>query len=266
MGRVINSVMKIANRIIILTVLLTASGLITPLYAKAHQKDVVFDEGHGQRFLIDKNDPLDLSKLSGLFKSERFIVRSSKSEITSGGLAEVDVLVISGAFKPFTKKEISTISLFVKQGGKLCIMLHIGLPVADLLRKFNVVVSNGVVREQENLIQNGDLDYYITKLDSHELFEGIEQFKVFGGWAVFNTKNNADIIAQTSPSAWIDLNGNNKRDNNEGQQRLGLVIAGTFGKGHFVVFGDDAIFQNRFLSGGNVTLAKNLARWLGRKK
>jgi hypothetical protein len=29
-----------------------------------------------------------------------------------------------------------------------------------------------------------------------------------------------------------------------------------------VLFGDDAIFQNQFLTGGNAVLGKNLARWL----
>jgi hypothetical protein len=29
-----------------------------------------------------------------------------------------------------------------------------------------------------------------------------------------------------------------------------------------VVFGDDALFQNRFLDGNNRVLAGNLARWL----
>jgi hypothetical protein len=29
-----------------------------------------------------------------------------------------------------------------------------------------------------------------------------------------------------------------------------------------VVFGDDALFQNRYLAGGNLPLADNLARWM----
>ena len=30
-----------------------------------------------------------------------------------------------------------------------------------------------------------------------------------------------------------------------------------------MVFGDDAMFQNQFLTGGNLTLARNLVAWLG---
>ncbi|MBW1897757.1 MAG: hypothetical protein JRI61_01710, partial [Deltaproteobacteria bacterium] len=42
---------------------------------------------------------------------------------------------------------------------------------------------------------------------------------------------------------------------------------GKWGAGHFVVFGDDAIFQNKFLIEENALIGKNLARWLkGEKK
>lgn len=41
-----------------------------------------------------------------------------------------------------------------------------------------------------------------------------------------------------------------------------MVVAGSYGKGRFAVFGDDAIFQNRFLDADNRKLAANLARWL----
>ena len=45
-------------------------------------------------------------------------------------------------------------------------------------------------------------------------------------------------------------------------QAFTVVAAGELGQGAFIVFADDAIFQNRFLTGDNVTLARNLAGWL----
>jgi len=41
-----------------------------------------------------------------------------------------------------------------------------------------------------------------------------------------------------------------------------VAVAGRSGKGRFVVFGDDAIFQNKFLTGDNLVLGRNLASWL----
>jgi len=255
--------MRIKNGITLLVLLWLA---VAPKIAEA-QGVILFDEGHGQRFLVEQEGSLNLSGLSGLFQAESLQVRIGKEIITDKILADVDGLVISGAFKPFTPPEISAITDFVARGGRLCIMLHIGSPVANLLGKINVLISNGVVREQVNLIEGNDLDFYIEKFTPHELFEGIDRFKVYGGWALLNAKENAEIIAATSPKAWIDLNRNNKRDNNsEMEKSLGLVVAGRVGHGNFVVFGDDAIFQNRFLTEENILLGKNLAKWLKNKR
>jgi hypothetical protein len=38
-------------------------------------------------------------------------------------------------------------------------------------------------------------------------------------------------------------------------------LKNTFCQGAFAIFGDDAIFQNKFLNGGNLFLGRNLARW-----
>ncbi len=236
---------------------------VNPLSAGT-QKTVLFDEGHGQKFLIDQNGTLDLSGLSALFKKEGLHVKASKGKITDEVLAGVDALVISGAFMPVTPPEIAAIIRFVEKGGRLCIMLHIGMPVANLLHKMNVSISNGVIHEQKNQIQDNELDYYVTELKPHELMGSVKRFSIFGGWALLNTKENAEIIAQTSEKAWVDLNGDNQLNKGDAVQSFGLVIAGKWGAGHFVVFGDDAIFQNKFLVEENALIGKNLARWLNK--
>ena len=233
-----------------------------PFNVEARSNIVLFDEGHGQRFLADRTGPLDLSGLAALFQSEGLLVKSSKGETTEKVLAEADVLVLSGAFVPFTLPEISAIVNFVQKGGRLCVMLHVGMPVAELLKELKVYVSKSVVHEQENLIQQTETNFYVNASSQHELMKGIERFKVFGGWALLTDNENAATIAQTSASAWIDTNMNGERDARELQRSLGLAIAGIAGDGRFVVFGDDAIFQNRYLSEENMHLGKNVAKWL----
>jgi len=44
--------------------------------------------------------------------------------------------------------------------------------------------------------------------------------------------------------------------------RFAVVVAGKLSSGRFVVFGDDAVFQNKFLTGDNLILGRNLAAWL----
>jgi len=73
---------------------------------------------------------------------------------------------------------------------------------------------------------------------------------------------NASTIAFTGRGAWVDANRNHRQDPDEPLHAYGVLVAGAIGRGRFAVFGDDAIFQNRFLDPDNRALAANLARWL----
>jgi hypothetical protein len=223
---------------------------------------VIFDQGHGQRFVIEEKGPLDLSKLSDLFKKQGFIVASNVKRISDKTLDGAAALIISGAFVPLTPAEVDAVTHFVEKGGKLCVMLHIGQPVAKLLWRFNVLISNAPINEQENIIGNNQQDFYITRLERHPLTKGLKRFAVYGGWALKSSDNKGKVIAQTSPKAWIDLNGDRRFDEGDARQSFGVIISGSYGKGGYVVFGDDAIFQNRFLQKENIELGENLVKWL----
>lgn len=240
--------------ILLMTLLLSVNSLIA-----SGKKTVLFDEHHGQLFKTEKTGELQLSGLAAIFKKEKWTVKTCNSEITDELLKEVDALVITGAFKPVTQTEIEAIVRFIKKGGSLSIMLHIGPPFANLLHALNVSISNSVIHEITNVIKNKDLDFNATNLIKHPLTNKLEHISVFGGWALMSTGVNAKVIALTSSHAWIDLNGNGKAD---AQQAFGVVVAGTMGSGQFVVFGDDAIFQNHFLQEYNYSLGENLAKWL----
>lgn len=232
---------------------------------QSQQPTVLFDQGHGQRFLIDKQGSLHLSMLADLFRDYRFTVKANGGEISHETLKGADVLIISGAFAPLTSAEIDSIVDFVEGGGTLCVMLHIGQPVAGLLWRFNVLISNGVIREQENMINGKQKDFFITRFASHPLMDGLEKFAVHGCWALNATAKHGRSIAQTSGTAWIDLNRDGQFNETYAMQSYGVVIAGTFGKGRYIVFGDDAIFQNTFLEKENMALGKNLVKWLHNK-
>ncbi len=223
---------------------------------------VMFDQGHGQKFLIEKEGDLQLSKLSGLFRDEGYIVKTGAGLITDEAVKGISVLVISGAFAPLNAAEIDAIIRFLDAGGKLCIMLHIPQPVAGLLNRLQVYASKGVILGKDNLIENEPKNFLITKMDQHAITKGIQKFAVHGGWALISDSKQGKIIARTGSHAWIDLNRDGKFNSTDAQQSFGVAIAGTYGKGKYVVFGDDAIFQNVFLKGENMALGKNLARWL----
>ena len=233
--------------------------LLVQSFIATGQKTVLFDEHHGQIFSTEKSGILQLSGLSEIFNEEGWMVKTCNSEITDEVLTGVDALIITGAFKPVTVQETEAINRFIENGGKLSVMLHIGSPFSNLLHTLNVAISNSVIHEVENIIEDNDLNFRVLDLKKHDLFNKLKLFNVYGGWALMPLKDNAQIIAQTSEKAWIDLNNDKEAD---AQQAFGTVVVGNVGKGHFVVFSDDALFQNHFLKDENYQLGKNLAKWL----
>ena len=141
-------------------------------------------------------------------------------------------------------------------------MLHIGPPFAELLPRLKISSSNFVLKEQENIIDGDPANFQVKALEPHPLFAGIDHFSTYGCWALMSTAPSARIIAATSPRGWVDRNRDKQLSTGDVVQSFGVVVAGELGAGRFVVFGDDAVFQNKFLDEQNRQLAKNLARWL----
>ncbi len=223
---------------------------------------VLFDEGHAQPFLARGERPLDLSGLAGVFASAGFEVRSSSEPLVAAQLAEVDVLISSGAFQPFTPEEVSTVQALLQRGGGVAIMLHVAPPFAGLLRILEVDFTNGTLREQSNLLGENRQNFRVRDLVTHPLTDGLQEFAVYGAWALRGTAPAVEIVARTGAHSWIDLNRDNLLSAGDAVQPFGVAVAGTSGPGRFAVFGDDALFQNRYLEGSNRALATNLARWL----
>ncbi len=223
---------------------------------------VLIDQTHDQRFVIEKDGPLQLSSFAKILTDEGFAVKSSSEPFTAEALKGVDAVIISGPFRTLEPGEVNLLLGFLERGGRLSCMLHIGSPFAELLHRLEVDFTNYVLYEQENIIDNDPRNFQVKALMSDALFGGLDHFSLYGGWALMNTAPSARIIASTSPKAWVDLNGDKKLSNGDVVQSFGVVVTGEFGAGRFVVFGDDAIFQNKFLDESNRKLAMNLAKWL----
>ena len=235
---------------------------LTVVQAEAKKLTVIFDQGHGQKFVIEKEGELQLSGLSGLLRGKGFDVKVNAGKLTDAALKTADVLIISGAFQPLLPEEINAVIRFVEKGGKLCVMLHIPQPITGLMSKLKIYASNGVIQEQENTINNAPKEFFMTHLEKHAITKGVKKIGVHGAWALMTESKTAQIIAQTGPKAWVDLNRDGKFNKPDARQSFGVVIAGTQGKGRYLIFGDDAIFQNKFLEQENMVLGKNLAEWM----
>ncbi|QSX29272.1 DUF4350 domain-containing protein [Shewanella cyperi] len=233
-------------------------GLLAPC---AHAAKVVFDEGHGQQFTLAQRLPLGLSGLGEQFGAQELV--SHKGVLDKAALADARVLVISGAFDPYSEAELAAIKTFVEQGGRLAVMLHVGPLNGELLNRFGVAVTNAAIREQQHLLGENSQDFAAARIDrDHPLFAGVNKVGFYGVWAIKAQAEGLMDLAFTSDSAWIDLNRNQLADADEPRDAWPLVVAGKVGAGKLAVFGDDAMFQNAFLKGDNLRLAQNLAAWL----
>jgi len=243
---------------------LLASGLAgTPLRAADPAPAVVlFDEAHGQRFHASGSGPLDLSALSAVFASRGGNVRSGAQPLTPETLGRARVVILSGPFQPLSAAEAEALAAWVGKGGALGVMIHVEPPLRDLLHRFGVSVSNGVIREKQGALGGEPLNFRVSRMKPHPLTAGLAGFAVYGACALLPTLSDISTVAETGPEAWVDLNANGKLDERDARQRFAVAVAGAHGKGRVAVFGDDAMFQNQFLKGDNRRLAENVASWL----
>lgn len=225
---------------------------------------VLFDEAHAQQFLTGKSGDLDLSELAALYQEHGAVVTSSAEALTEESLASADVLVVSGPFRPFNDAEISAVLGFVEAGGGLTILLHIAPPVRDLLHRLDVDYTNGTLRETRDVIGDSPLNFKVTALAEHPITAGLQSFSIYGAWALRGTAKHTAILAETGPKSWVDLDRDNTFSSSDAAQSFGVMVAGEIGKGRYVVVGDDALFQNRFLDDSNRRLALNIVDWLSR--
>ena len=168
--------------------------------AEAKKRTVIFDQGHGQKFVVENEGDLQLSGLSGLLRKEGYDVKVNTGQINDAALNTADVLLISGAFQPLSPEEINAIIRFLERGGKLCAMLHIPQPLTGLMNRLKVYASNGVIQEQENTINNAPKEFFVTNMEKHEITKGLKKIGVHGAWALMTDGTTARIIARTGPN------------------------------------------------------------------
>ena len=229
-------------------------------FAAEGETRILFDQGHNQRFLIEEPGELQLSKFAEILRGQGAHVSSTKKPLTDDMLNDATALIISGPFESLRPEEVEAVVRFVGKGGRLAAMLHIGQPLDGLLARLDLDHSNAVLHERSNII-DADTNFRISGLSGSPLFTGLKHFSVYGCWAL-DPGNTAVSIAKTSSGAWADLDGDNVLSKGDVTGVFTVVVSGTQGAGSFVVFGDDALFQNRYLDEQNSRLAANLAGWL----
>lgn len=239
--------------------------LLSAGQSDAQERQILFDQGHGQLFAVDQDGPLQLSELAATLRGSGLEVVASRQPLSAERLKGVAAVVISGPFIPLAQQEIEALLGYLDQGGRLALMLHIGQPLIPLLHRLGVDVGNGVIRETTQIIEGEPLNFTVSDLSPHPLTANLTGFALFGAWPLMNFGVQGQEIARSGGQAWVDLDASKNQSPDDAVQSFTVVVAGQYGAGYFAVFGDDAIFQNKFLREYNQLLAHNLGRWLADK-
>ena len=228
-------------------------------YAGENSPNILFDEGHGQLFAVDNSGDLQLSKFAETMRSSGAQVSKTREILSDDSLKGASALVISGLFKPLQADEVDAVLRFIQKGGRVAVMMHIAPPLGNLLFRLGLGYSKTVIHERQNVIDN-DINFRVTDLSPSPLLTGIDFFSAYVVWAI-DPREAASSIARTSPMAWMDLNHDSVLSEGDLVGSFSIVVTGSLGTGSYAIFGDDAIFQNRFLEGNNQKLAVNLTKW-----
>lgn len=232
--------------------------------AAAAPSTTLFDLAHSEIFSPVKQGPLNYSIFHDALKQSGEEVGVNKEPITSGRLKGVRTYIIAGPVQPLTREEIAALESFVRSGGNLLVLLHISFPLAELTNSFGVVVSNFTIGENSGLIDHRSQDFFVSRFGPHAVTSGLGKIAVYGTWGLM-AKDNAKVVASTSPKAWADMNRDRALNQGEPVQEFGIVAVSEFGKGKVAVVADDAPFANRFINeADNRRLADNIIDWFKR--
>ena len=237
--------------------------LISPLTLYADE--ILFDTSHHVIFHPQSDKPLGLKKFVALFEGKNHKVSINDTLLTKKKLEGVSTLILPGSMTSYNLQEQKMIETFVSEGGSLLVLLHIAPPLARVAELFGIILSNMVISEKVNIIDNSSQDFFVKDIKPHRVTRGVNEIALYGTWGLL-AEGNAKVVAFTSDQAWGDLNRNRHLDAGEPIMKVGVVAISEHGKGKVVVVADDAPLANTFLTmGDNMILAKNIIAWLTEK-
>jgi hypothetical protein len=231
-------------------------------YSKYEKPVILFDLAHREVFSPSDPGPRGLKSCATALKRLGFEVVENTSPFSRSTLKGAAAVFIAGAMQPLGEGEIKSLTEFVKSGGSLIITVHVSYFLQPLLSALGYQITSSPLCDAANRFHENNKDFLAKELVRHPLTENVTGIAVMGAYGLKGKNDSVSELIFTSPSAWVDMNGNDIKDTGDIEGKFCVVAASEFGKGKIVIIGDDAVFSNLLIqNSGNSQLLKNIFEW-----
>ncbi|MCD6574243.1 GldG family protein [Candidatus Aerophobetes bacterium] len=251
---------------------------------REQKKIIYFLTGHGEKGIFNK-----CSKLREALESENYKVKELSLLREEKIPENASCLVIPGPEKNFFNNELQAIADYIKNGGKIVIMIdpYRCPSMEKFLVQYGIELDNDTIVDKTSKILGGEYLFpVVTKYESHPVTRNLNYASFFpiARSLKLKTKNekNAEVeaLAKTGKDAWGETNrkglieGKASFDKNKdipGPLIIGAVasipIQEKKKSAKLVVYGDSDFASNDYLEvSGNKDLILNTIGWLAEEE
>ncbi|OED35309.1 hypothetical protein AB834_04775 [PVC group bacterium (ex Bugula neritina AB1)] len=241
------------------------------------KKTLHFVTGHGEKSVGDSGKEGLLSLKNLLLKQNLevkplHLVNMKKEEV------KVEYIVIPGGSYPLTDAEVKILTGFLKEGGRLIVLLDSQQQtnLIPWLKDYNVGVGDDIIVDPQFTEANTSLLNLLTiNYEKHPLTE--KMYQVYTKFVLPRSTNalslkslyQASPLTKTSLDAWGETDYRqtpymyDKKKDNVGPLSVGVSSENVVTGSRLVVWGDSDFISNQFINfGGNKYLFLNTVRWL----
>ncbi|MGQ9618623.1 MAG: GldG family protein, partial [Candidatus Aminicenantia bacterium] len=250
---------------------------------RERKKIIYFTKGHGERS-IENSSERGYSQVKTYLENLGYSVKEIVLAEESTFPTDCSLLIIAGAEKDFLKGELEGIERYLKEGGRLLLLIdplssHI---LVEFTKKYGIKIGDDFIVsiDPSARLMGGDPTWaVVSRYGYHKITEKFNYATFFPFARSVDRiepvpKNiSTEIIASTSPYSFAtnQFNANEIRFDPQRDRRgpIPIVVSSKFkeeGKereSRIVVFGDSDFASNQFLElSGNSNLFFNTVNWL----
>jgi ABC-type uncharacterized transport system involved in gliding motility auxiliary subunit len=259
---------------------------------KVGKKNVYFLTGHGEPSIKDRQNRQGFAAAKEALENENYQVKEILLSTQEKVPAQTSLLIVAGPEKPLLDHEITAIENYVKNGGKLLVLLPSpgGETLKSFLKEWGVEVGEDIVVDQvirlfagpslglEPIVESYSPAHPITReFKERTIFPMVRSVE-----AVKSPRDGLEVtsLIKTSPASWAekDLNGLFKQqkaslgpEDKKGPVSIGVAVTAHLkklrvdnqGDAKIVVIGTAGFANNRFISlFYNRDFFVNVVNWL----